>query len=117
MAMRTKKELLEHYSEAEIEEFYQFDAFTGGFDSIVRPYKDGIAYFSLVSSELFAPAFSVRVFIRPGTKQRAVVKALRGIADWIEKSYNDESFGSEWIKETKRQYVSKEGRVVIRSRE
>jgi len=86
MALRTKKKLLEHYSKGDVVDLYQYDAFTDPkcFDSVVAPSKkDGIAYFRLFTSELMYPMWNVRVFIKPGTKKEMVVKALKGILDWI----------------------------------
>jgi len=104
MALRTKKELLEHYnSEREIREYYQFDAFLGPGDSVLVPCKDGISYTALFSSELMG-GFTLRALIRPGTKKEIAVKALRGIADWIEKSFKNENLGIELIKEAKEAY-------------
>lgn len=99
MALRTKKELLEHYNEGEITDFFQYDAFTNPkcFDSVVMPSKDGIAYMKTVSSELFDPMWSVRLFIKPGTKKDVVVKALRGITDWIEAYEGNDCFDSKYI--------------------
>lgn len=107
MAIRTKKELLKHYSKAEMSEFIQFDAFADPkcFDGIVQPSPDGIAYMSLISSELMYPLFAVRVLITPGTKKRIVLKALKGIADWIERSHSDKSFKSQLIEEIKEDYL------------
>ena len=94
MALRTKEKLLEHYSKNEITDFTQFDAFTDPkcFDSVVMPSKDGIAYMNTLTSELMYPVWSVRVFVKPGTKKEIVLKALRGIAGWIEKDFK-EGFG------------------------
>lgn len=91
MTLRTKEELLKHYSKGEITDFVQFDAFTDPecFDSMVAPSKDGYCYMLSLASEFFYPVWSVRVFVKPRTKKEIVVKALRGIADWIEKGYKD----------------------------
>jgi len=106
MALRTKKELLEHYnSEREIREYYQFDAFLGPGDSVLVPCKDGIAYTVIFSSELMG-GFTLRALIRPGTKKEIAVKALRGIADWIEKSFKNKDLGIKLIREAKKEYIS-----------
>ncbi len=104
MALRTKKKLLEHYSEGEITDFFQYDAFTSPdcFDSVVAPSKDGIAYMNTLTSELMYPVWSVRVFIKPGTKKEIAVKALRGIAGWIEKDFKDDCFDSRYIESEKK---------------
>ncbi|MBA7686578.1 hypothetical protein ES703_95028 [subsurface metagenome] len=107
MGMRTKKKLLEHYSEGEISEFTQFDAFPGPGDSVLVPCKDGISYTYSISSELMSPCFVIRVLVTPGTKKEIAVKALRGIADWIEKSFKNKDLGIKLIKEIKEEYVSR----------
>jgi len=100
MALRTKKELLEHYSKGEIVDLFQFDAFTDPkcFDGIVMPSKkDGIAYMNTLTSELMGPIWNVRVFIKPGTKKEVAIKALKGIADWIGAFRGNDCFNSKYI--------------------
>ncbi|MBA7637481.1 hypothetical protein ES703_45126 [subsurface metagenome] len=99
MALRTKKELLEHYGKGKITDFFQYDAFTNPkcFDSVIMPSKDGFAYTNTLTSELMYPGWNVRVFIKPGTKKGIAVKALRGIADWIKSFEGDDCFDNKYI--------------------
>lgn len=73
------------------------------FDSVVMPSKDGIAYMSLISTELMNSPFAVRVLIKPGTKKEIILKALIGIMDWISRSHSDKSFKSQLTKEIKKE--------------
>jgi len=70
---------------------FQFDAFymPEGGDSVMHPNEDGWALMGGQAIELFSSPWDIRVFVRPQILRQnkdLAAKALRSIADWVEKS-------------------------------
>lgn len=84
--MKTKGELLEHYSEKVPKEFLQFDIFTEGWDSVIVPNEDGVSIFQTETTELMTGRATIRILIIPGAKKEVVVNGLKSVTMWIEKN-------------------------------
>ena len=58
----------------------------GDGDSVVTPDHDGDSLFQSNTTELMTGCVDVRVLIVPGTSAETVVRALRKVASWAERS-------------------------------
>ena len=89
--MKTKDELLKHYSNREPHLFYQMDGFfePDGGDDVMHPDDDGDCLCSSETCELMTGITSVRVLITPATDKKTAIRQLEKIIDWIKR---DEHF-------------------------
>jgi hypothetical protein len=91
--MKTKKELLEHYSTGDIHSFIQFDGWKmrqDQSDSVMKPDKNGYVWMAGYTEELrHSPKeLAVRVLIHSGTSIDDTTKLLKGIIKWINRDKN-----------------------------
>ena len=83
--MKTKKELLEHYSEKKPTEFIQFDFFADQEDSFLGSDEEGFSICRSETTELMNGYYKVRVLVKPDLEGELVIKGLEKLIAWIKK--------------------------------
>lgn len=81
---KVKADLLLKCSRKDPVRYKQYDAFTDPkcFDDDIKPWGDGVAYFSTETDELMHGS-NVRVLIRHDTSHAEALKAIKGILNWL----------------------------------
>ena len=91
--VKTKKELLDHYSTGDIHFFTQFDGWKiepNQSDDVMKPDKDGFCLMAGYTEELrrSPKELEVRVFVYKGTPAKNTIKHLKRIVKWIKDDKN-----------------------------
>lgn len=89
MGYRTKEELLAHYSEGTVMEFYQLDSLVGDrpnyYEGLDRTDDDGDTLTAGFVSDIRKHGHSIRLQIRKGISVEDAIRVTRKFADWLER--------------------------------